>query len=69
MECEDFYRDRIDKLTLIAKLLKRKFEEFNFHVSRQQPSSSATDVNVHNFVVNVDNSVEWTDTHMKVIKR
>ena len=69
MECEDFYRDRIDKLTLIAKLLKSKFEEFNFRVSRQQLSSSATDVNVHNFVVNVDNSVEWTDTHMKVIKR
>ena len=35
-----------------------KFEEFNFHVSRQQQSSSATDVNVDNFVVNVDNSVE-----------
>ena len=26
LECEDFYRDRIDKLTLIAKLLKSKLK-------------------------------------------
>ena len=58
LEYSDLFSDRMDKLTLIAKLLKSKFEEFNFHVSRQQQSSSATDVNVHNFVVNVDNSVE-----------
>ena len=47
-KCSDLFSDRIDKLTLIARLLKRKFEEFNIHVSRQQPSSSATDVNVNN---------------------
>ena len=58
LDYSDLFSDRMDKLTLIAKLLKSKFEEFNFHVSRQQQSSSATDVNVNNFVVNVDNSVE-----------
>ena len=58
LEYSDLFSDRMEKLTLIAKVLKSKFEEFNFHVSRQQQSSSATDVNVDNFVVNVDNSVE-----------
>ena len=37
-KCSDLFSDRIDKLTLIARLLKRKFEEFNIHVSRQQQS-------------------------------
>ena len=57
-EYSDLFSDRIDKLTLIARLLKRKFEEFNNQVSRQQQSSSATDVNVDDVFVNVDNSVE-----------
>ena len=47
------YRDRIDELTLIAKFLKSKLKSLT--------SASS--------VVNVDNSVEWTDTRMKVIKR
>ena len=42
----DLFSDRIPKLTLIDKLLKSKFEEFNFHLIRQQQSSSAEDVNV-----------------------
>ena len=54
----DLFSERIDKLTMITKLLKSKYEEFTNHVSRQQ-SSSATgfNVNVDN-IVNVDNPVE-----------
>ena len=62
-EYSDLFSDRIDKLTSIAKLLRRKFEEFNNHVSRQNQCSSATDVNIDNVFVNVDNSVEMIHTH------
>ena len=45
-------------ITVITKLLKRKYEDFTNHVSRQQ-SSSATGVNVNvDDIVNVDNPVE-----------
>ena len=56
-EYSDLFSDRIDKLTSIARLLRRKFEEFTIHVSRQQMSSSAADVNIDS-TVNVDISVE-----------
>ena len=54
----DIFSDRMDKLLVITKLLKAKFEEFNFHVNRQ-PSRSAADivVNVDN-IVNIDNHAE-----------
>ena len=69
MESEDFYRDRIDELILIVKTPEEQIEEFKFRVSRQRLSSSAADAKVHNFVVKVDDSAEWTDTLMKIIKR
>ena len=54
-EYRDLFSDRIDKLTVITKLLKSKYEEFTNHVSRQQ-SCSATGVNVNvDNIVNVDN--------------
>ena len=57
-EYRDIFSDRIDKLTMITKLLKSKYEDFTNHVSRQQ-SSSATGVNVNvDDIVNVDNPVE-----------
>ena len=59
-EYRDLFSDRVDKLTGITKLLKRKYEDFTNHVSRQQ-SSSATGVNVNvdnDNIVNVDNPVE-----------
>ena len=54
----DIFSDRMDKLLVMTKLLKAKFEEFNFHVNRQ-PSRSAADivVNVDN-IVNIDNHAE-----------
>ena len=55
-EYRDLFSDRIDKLTVITKLLKSKYEEFTNHVSRQQSSSAAgVNVNVDNNIVNVDN--------------
>ena len=58
-----FHKDYFDcstttPITVITKLLKRKYEDFTNHVSRQQ-SSSATGVNVNvDDIVNVDNPVE-----------
>ena len=60
LEYRDLFSDRIDKLTMITKLLKSKYEDFTNHVSRQQ-SSSATGVNVNvdnDNIVNVDKPVE-----------
>ena len=48
-EYSDIFNDRIYKLTLIAKLLNRKFEEFTNHVSRQQSSSAALSVELSIF--------------------
>ena len=54
----DLFSERIDKLTMITKLLKSKYEEFTNHVSRQQ-SSSATGFNVNVDNINiVDNPVD-----------
>ena len=50
-KCSDLFSDRIDKLTLIARLLKRKFEEFNISALLQMSTLIM-------FFVNVDNSVE-----------
>ena len=57
-EYMDIFSDRMDKLLVMTKLLKAKFEEFNFHVNRQL-SRSAADivVNVDN-IVNIDNHAE-----------
>ncbi len=57
-EYRDLFRDRIDKLTVITKLLKRKYGDFIDHVSRQQ-SRFATGVTVNvGSIVDVDDAVE-----------
>ena len=59
----DIFSDRTDKLAKITRLLRTKYEEFTFHVNRQQSCSATAVVNVDDIVnddniVNVDNSVE-----------
>ena len=53
----DIFSDRIDKFAKITRLLRTKYVEFTFHVSRQQSCSATAVINVDN-IVNVDNSVE-----------
>ena len=54
-ECRDVFSDRIDKLTVIIKLLKRKYGDYTDHVGGEQ-SRFVTRVNV-----NVDSVA---DTHI-----
>ena len=49
-EYNDIFSDNMDKLTAIAKLLKKKFMEFTLQVNRQQSSSAITVINVNNDV-------------------
>ena len=61
-EYRDIFSDRIDKITAITKVLKAKFEEFNFQVNRQMSrSATAIVVNVDDTVVNIDNHVVEMD--------
>ena len=53
----DIFRDRIDKIAKITRLLRTKFAEFNFQVNRQQSCSATAVINVDT-IVNVDNSVD-----------
>ena len=54
-ECRGIFSDRIDKLTVIIKLLKRKYGDYTDHVGGEQ-SRFVTRVNV-----NVDSVA---DTHI-----
>ena len=69
-ECRDLFSDRINKLTVIIKLLQKKYGDYTDHVGGEQ-SRFATGVNVNiDGIADVDNAVElhipWTFVGAKI---